>query len=79
MRGNRCAFFASLASTPLVRHGVDFVLADHRLVYVYQEMMLTIAANYSSAPDVRTMTLSELRLFYNGIRETLRAMSKPSK
>lgn len=44
---------------------------------VYTEMMLQIATEYSGLPDVRTLALSEIRFFYEGLRPTLRKHTKP--
>jgi len=49
----------------------------HILSLVYQEMMLQICLDYSSIPDVRTLSMSEIRFFYNGIRSKLQSETKP--
>lgn len=40
-------------------------------------MMLQICAAYPGLPDVRTLTLSEIRWFYDGERPMLREHTKP--
>lgn len=69
----------------LVRNGVDVILRDpqdrkdlHTFMAVYGEMMLTVAMNYNSAPNVLEMTSDEIEYFYNGIRRTLRESTKPN-
>lgn len=71
-------FIGGLARTPLVRHGVDEFLTRgrHRVVAVYSEMLLQVSREYPGLPDPRTMTLAEIRFFYNGIRGDLRDISK---
>jgi hypothetical protein len=44
---------------------------------VYPEMLLQICGQYSGLPDVRTLTASEIRFFYNGIRAELCELTKP--
>lgn len=39
---------------------------------VHRQMALVIARNYNGAPDVRTMTASQIRLFYDALRPELR-------
>ena len=53
-------------------------IAAHTRFIVYREMMLNIAMHYRSAPDVRTMTFDEIEFFYNGIRQHLINITKPS-
>jgi len=40
-------------------------------------MMLQVCHNYAGLPDFRTLKLSEIRLFYEGIRGELKRASKP--
>jgi hypothetical protein len=71
--------------TDLVRDGKDYRfardretgLARHTARHVYREMLLQISEFYSGLPDVRTLTASEIRFFYNGMRASLHAMTKP--
>jgi hypothetical protein len=39
-------------------------------------MLLQVAREYPGCPDPRTMTLEEIRFFYNGIRGELIKMSQ---
>jgi len=39
---------------------------------VYSSMLLQICMDYSGIPDPRTLTASEIRFFYNGLRGDLR-------
>lgn len=77
MRRARDAFFSLRTNTLLVRNGVDAEVGDHTLPVVYREMILQICAAYPGLPDVRTMTLSEIRWFYEGERPMLREHTKP--
>jgi len=38
---------------------------------VYTEMLLQIARDYPGLPDARTLTVSEIRFFYEGLRGEL--------
>ncbi len=44
---------------------------------VYTEMFYQICRDYSTLPDIRTITASEIRFFYNGLRAELREHTKP--
>jgi len=67
-----------------VRNGVDARLERdrktgaecHRLVPVYREMLLQICSDYPGLPDPRTLSMQEIRFFYNGIREALKKHTK---
>lgn len=68
----------------LVRHGADERLppdaegrSQHTIQNVYGEMLLQVATDYPGCPDPRTMTLTQIRFFYNGLRPGLRAHTKP--
>jgi hypothetical protein len=68
-----------------VREGADHRLppsedgrAQHRLVAVYGEMLIQISLDYAGLPDPRELTLSELRFFYNGLRDILKQRTKPN-
>lgn len=43
----------------------------NRFTTVHRQMALVIARNYPGAPDVRTMTASQIRLFYDALRPEL--------
>ncbi len=78
MRGNLRAF-NGLVNTLLVRHGAGERLRDgaHIFVNVYREMLLQIARDYASLPDVRTLKAGEIRFFYEGLRAELEHHTKP--
>ena len=44
---------------------------------VYREMLLQITRDYSSLPSPHTITSSEIRFFYNGLRPELRQHTRP--
>ena len=75
---DRGFFVGGLALTPLVRHGVDEWLTRgrHRILNVYSEMLLQVSREYSGLPDPRSLTLDEIRFFYNGLRSDLHALTK---
>ena len=77
MYGDYYTFFG-LVRTPLVRFGADEKLRDgaHTRAPVYSEMMLQISKDFSALPDVRTMTLSQIKFFYEGNRAELRVSTK---
>lgn len=52
---------------------------SHTYVNVYGEMFLQVLRDYSSLPDVRTLTATELRFLYDGLRPELKAHTKPGK
>lgn len=43
---------------------------------VYTEMLLQVSREYPGIPDPRTMSLEEIRFFYNGLRRELHQLSK---
>lgn len=68
-----------------MRNGCEVILEDprgivacHTLVRVYTEMMLTIAMNYNSCPNVLEMEIDDIEMFYNGLRSTLKNSTKPA-
>lgn len=67
-----------MTRTPLVRHGIDEFLPDgrHTVGTVYSEMLLQISHDYPGLPDPRTLTLDEIRFFYNGLRSSLHKATK---
>ncbi len=79
-------FFRCLkVKTPLVREGgeyfhtrdEEFDREFHTLVFVYTEMYLQIVRDYSSLPDPRTLTLHEIKFYYDALRPELHARTKP--
>jgi hypothetical protein len=68
-----------------VRHGANWRwpadrktgVAVHTAMLVYGEMLLQICSTYPGLPDPRTLTFSEIRFFYNGMRKSLHESTKP--
>lgn len=48
----------------------------HTLVPVYQSMLLQIARDYPGLPDLRTLSMSEIRFFYDGLRPEIAQLKK---
>ena len=73
MPRNSLTFFG-LTKTLLVRFGEDSKLPKgmNTLPNVYCEMFSQICRDYSSLPDPRTLTISEIRFYYNGLRQELK-------
>lgn len=73
-------------STRLVCHGVNERLARdretgapmHTRTTVYREMLLQICRDYPGLPDPRTLTGSQIRFFYEGLRPELLKHTKRS-
>ena len=51
--------------------------AVHTLQVVYKEMLRQVCRDYSGLPDFRTLELSDIRFFYEGVRDELEALTKP--
>lgn len=74
-----------MIATPLVRHGADEKLPRdretgeprHTLVPVYSEMLLQICRDYAGLPDARTLTMTQIRFFYEGLRPELKKHTGP--
>ena len=49
---------------------------QHTLHAVYGEMLLQICSSYPGLPDARTLKISEIRFFYDGLRSDLRKSTK---
>lgn len=49
----------------------------HTVHAVYGEMLLQICRDYPGLPDPRTLSMSEIRFFYDGLRKELREATKP--
>jgi hypothetical protein len=70
-----------------VRSGADARIPDdpetglvmHTLFPVHAEMMLQIASDYPGLPDVRELTLSQIRFWYDGARSMLKQRTKSGK
>lgn len=52
-------------------------LLTHTVGAVYSEMILQVARDYSGLPDVRSLSMTEIRFFYEGLRAELRKATKP--
>jgi len=74
--GDFYAFFG-LIRTPVVRHGED--QKQKGFFNVYAEMFLQICRLYPSLPDPRTLSSTEIRFYYEGIRSELKENTKPRK
>lgn len=44
---------------------------------VYTEMFLQISRDYASLPDPRSLTMTEIRFYYEGLRPELRRHTAP--
>lgn len=64
-----------------MRGGGERIIAPqkggHSSQRVHLEMMLTICRWYTSLPDVRELSASEIRTFYNGLRDELKKNTQP--
>lgn len=78
MPSDFCAF-NGLVRANLVRHGVDERLPEglNMAPVVYREMLTQICRDYASLPDPRTLKLSEIRFFYDGMRAELKRHTEP--
>lgn len=63
----------------LVRSGVDARTSVHTARAVYTEMLYQICRDYPGLPDPRTLTVSEIVFFYEGLRPELRRHTTPKK
>ena len=64
---------------PRVRDDEGEYVETHTFWAVHREMFLQICLDYASLPDPRTLTASEIRFFYDGIRHSLKERTKPAK
>lgn len=64
-----------------MRSGGDYhhPYPHHTLLTVHREMLYQIASDYPGLPDVRTMTIGEVRWWYEGLRPSLRKATGASK
>jgi hypothetical protein len=74
VRRGEDAFLPKLEQTPLRE-----ATAGHKLMPVYREMLLQICRDYAGLPDPRTLNMSEIRFFYEGVRGEIREATKPRK
>lgn len=51
----------------------------HTLLPVYGEMLLQICVDYATLPDPRTLTMAEIRFYYNGRRGELKRATAPRR
>jgi hypothetical protein len=74
------AFFG-LTQSVIVRYGTDYKLpkGQNTVAVVYSIMLLDIARHYNCLPDLRTLKMTEIRFFYDGIRSELKELSKNGK
>jgi hypothetical protein len=49
---------------------------QHTLFRVYREMLRQICADYHGLPDPRTLEMDEIEFFYDGLRPSLRELTK---
>lgn len=83
MPGDLQPFFREVA-TLLVQHGKDVRLPDdretgetqHTLFAVYGVMLTQICMDLPALPNPRTLRMSEIRFFYDGLRPSLRERTK---
>ena len=71
--------FNGLVIAQLVCNGVDEKLKDkgNTFLNVYSAMLIQICRDYSGLSDFRTLTMSEIRFFYDGLRGELKEHTKP--
>jgi hypothetical protein len=50
--------------------------STHTMVNVYSDLLLHICRAYRVLPDPRTMTTSEIRFYFEGIRSSLKPKPK---
>ena len=58
----------------MVRRGEDYWIPDggHTIWVVYREMLLHLVAEYPALPDPRTLTLDEIKFFFEAMRPALK-------
>lgn len=61
----------------VVRHGQDEKLSENTFYNVYTEMFFQICRDYPGLPDPRTLTLSQIKFFYDGVRDELKKHTAP--
>ncbi len=65
------AFFG-VTDCLLVVNGVDEPIGDNLFFDVYSAMMAQVYMDFASLPSPREISCSEIRWFYNALREGLR-------
>jgi hypothetical protein len=75
--GGTSTFFGLTKSVLVIKGKEERLLKGmNTLPVVYTAMLQTIARNYYSLPDLRTMTMTEIRFFYDGMRRELKENGK---
>lgn len=61
------------------RHAPDLEsgAARHTLLVVYAEMLLQVCREFPSVRDFRSLTITEIRFFYQSLRTELVERTKP--
>ena len=61
-----------------MRAGENVILPKgrHTLSFVYSEMLYQICRDYPALPDPRTLTISEIAFWYDGLRTELKKATK---
>ena len=52
---------------------------DHTSSVVHRSMLWQICRGYSTLPDPRTLTITEIVFWYDGLRVELRERTKPTR
>ena len=62
----------------LVKRGADYHAGDaHTRLNVYGNMYLTIQYYYRSLPDARKLDMDDIEFYYDGIRDVIKAETRP--
>ncbi len=71
--------FNGLGRSSVVRHGGEYKFpnGENTAGIVYTEMLLQICRDYPALPDPRTLTVNEVRFFYEGLRSELEKHTEP--
>lgn len=62
-----------------MRSGSDARSTPHVVAQVYGEMFRQVCREYAGLPDARTLALSDIRFFYEGLRGELKILTKPKR
>ncbi len=60
-----------------MRNGADARLSS--AASTYREMLLQVARDYPGLPDPRTLAVTEIVFFYDGLRPELKKYTRPKK
>lgn len=55
-----------------------YSVSPHNVLTVYAEMFRQICTDYATLPDPRSLEMSEIRFFYDGVRATLQKVTAPT-